>query len=99
MWSLKFNQREFGLGDEQKEREIDFGRRHSVDTRSLRDCHLLVNELKSRLNNFDIREEVGINRAIWKETEKSIILKVIIAGKLQESIKLPVSLTVFFLLF
>lgn len=80
VWSLKHNQREFGLSDEQKRREVTFSKRHSVDTRSLRDCHLLVNELTRRLANFDIKEQVGVNRAVWKENEKSIILKVVIAG-------------------
>lgn len=80
IWSLKYNQREFGNSPEQKRREREFGSRHSVDIRSLRECHLLVAELRDRLLRLNIDEQTGIDRVIWKDYERSVILKVVIAG-------------------
>lgn len=80
VWSLKHNQREFGSSPEQKQREKEFGTRHSVDVRSLRECHLLVEEIRERLQRLGIEERVGVDRVIWKDYERSVILKVVIAG-------------------
>lgn len=82
IWSLKHNQRKFGAGPEQKKREKEFGIRHSVDIRSLHDCYLLVEELRSRLYRLNIEEPTGVDRVIWRDYERSIILKVVIAGTL-----------------
>lgn len=80
MWSFKHNQKEFGPNEEQKRNERQFGFKHSVDIRSLHDCHLLVTELKNRLSKLGIVEPTGVNRVIWSEQERTIILKVIIGG-------------------
>lgn len=78
VWLVKHNQREFGDGAEQKLEEKRFCERHFVEIRALQDCYLLVQELKKRLDNLGIKEMTG--RELWSESERSLILKVVVAG-------------------
>ncbi len=63
----------------------------------------LIAEITMRLERLGVKERMGVNRAKWSAAEKSIILKVVIAGihifidipDIQHSIKI---LFVFFLL-
>lgn len=80
IWRLKYNQKEFGKSKEQRKAEQDFCNRHYLDVRSLCECHQLVEELSQRLDKLGIREMAGVDRVRWTEQEKSIILKVVIAG-------------------
>lgn len=79
-WTLKYNQKVFGKSKEQQKIERDFCRKHFLDVRSLHECHQLVQELKQRLEHLGIYELAGIERLRWTEQEKSIILKMVIAG-------------------
>lgn len=81
IWTLKYNQREFGANrSEQLRLEREFCREHYLDIRSMNECHQLVQELTQRLDKLGIREDQGIDRVKWTDQEKAIILKVIIAG-------------------
>lgn len=80
VWSQKYNQREFSSDADRKIAEQQFGRRHAVDIRSMTEFNLLVAELTRRLNNLNIKEQVASERVIWKQHERSLVLKVIIAG-------------------
>lgn len=80
IWTLKHNQREFGKRQEQQRQQKEFCKRHYLDVRSLSECHQLVQELTRRLDKLGIREATGVNGIRWTEQEKSIILKVVIAG-------------------
>lgn len=81
VWSIKHNQKDFGnTKAEQRHAEKIFGEKHSIEIRSLYDCHLLVQELKERLTNLGIEEPTGVNRVVWSEQQKTIILKVVIGG-------------------
>lgn len=80
IWSLKHHQREFGMTDEQSQREREFCQKHHLNSRSLQECHLLVQELKSRLLGMGIRDLPGPNQIQWNETQKVIILKMVICG-------------------
>lgn len=82
-WVQKHNKSEFGVGSQKKERENLFAREHSLDLRSLNDCHLLVMEIKDRLFRLGLKELINTKKVVWQSCEKSIILKVVIAGELQ----------------
>lgn len=79
-WTLKYNQKEFGKSKEQQKAEREFCNRHYLDVRSLHECHQLVQELTKRLEKLGIYELAGNDRLRWTEEEKSIILKMVIAG-------------------
>lgn len=80
IWTLKYNQKIFGRSKEQQKAEQDFCRKHYLDIRSINECHQLVRELTLRLDKLGIYETCGPNRVHWTDQEKSIILKVVIAG-------------------
>lgn len=80
IWRLKYNQKEFGKRQDQQRAEQDFCKKHCLDMRSMHECHNLVEEVTNRLGKLGIQEVTGINRVRWTEQEKSIILKVVIAG-------------------
>lgn len=80
IWHLKHTQKEFGRGRHQRQAELDFCKRHYLDVRSLNECHSLVQELTKRAEGFGMKEITGLKRIRWTEQEKSIILKVVIAG-------------------
>lgn len=81
LWSCKHNQNDFGSTAAQKKvAEKAFGQKHSIEIRSLYDCHLLVQDLKNRLTGLGIEEPTGVNRVIWTDEQKTIIMKVVIGG-------------------
>lgn len=80
VWSLKYNQKEFGYSKEQLKAERDFCSKHHLDVRSLHECHSLVKELTQRLGKLGFYEAAGLHRMHWDDQEKSTILKVVIAG-------------------
>lgn len=80
IWALKHSQKEFGRRQHQQAAEREFCTRHYLDVRSLNECHSLVQELTRRLEAFGMQELTGVNRVRWTEQEKSIILKLVIAG-------------------
>lgn len=79
-WTMKHHQKEFGLSDGQSQRETQFCRKHHLNSRSLQECHLMVQELKNRLFKVGIHESNGPNRIQWNDTQKVIILKAVISG-------------------
>lgn len=80
IWALKHHQREFGPTDEQRQREREFCHKHHLNSRALQECHLLVQELKSRLFKMGIRNLSGPNQIQWNDTQKVIVLKMVISG-------------------
>lgn len=62
------------------ETEKMFGRRYHINIRAITEVSYLVDELTNRLANVGIKERTGVHRATWTDREKSIILKIIIAG-------------------
>lgn len=81
IWKMKYNQREFGASrTEQLRLEREFCHKHNLDMRSLNECHSLVQELTQRLDKLGIREHQGVDKIRWTDSEKAIILKVVIAG-------------------
>lgn len=55
--------------------------RYYLNEKSLIEMSLLINEITIRLERLGIKESTGVNRAKWDAAERSIILKVAIAGK------------------
>lgn len=81
VWAFKHHQKDFGnTQEEQRQAQKAFGLKHSIEIRSLHECHLLVQELKQRLGNLGIEEPTGVNRVAWSDQQKTIILKVVIGG-------------------
>ncbi|KAJ6634101.1 putative ATP-dependent RNA helicase spindle-E, partial [Pseudolycoriella hygida] len=54
--------------------------RYFLNEKSLMEMTNLIDELTERLSRLGIKERSGANRATWSHAEKSIILKVVIAG-------------------
>lgn len=80
IWTTKYHQRVFGERKDQQKAEKDFCNKHCLDVRSLHECHHLVQELTRRLEKLGIQAMGGVERVTWTEQEKTIILKVVIAG-------------------
>ncbi|KAM7362904.1 tudor domain containing 9 protein spindle E [Cochliomyia hominivorax] len=66
------------LGQEEGERA--WAKRFFINLRSIKEMHLLVQELKDRLSSLNFREQTTYQRVHWIDREKTIILKIIIAG-------------------
>ncbi|XP_003705228.2 tudor domain containing 9 protein spindle E isoform X1 [Megachile rotundata] len=54
--------------------------RNFVQIRVLREVKALVTELTSRLEKLGVQESAGVNKVVWKETERPYVLKIAIAG-------------------
>ncbi|XP_076283323.1 tudor domain containing 9 protein spindle E isoform X2 [Lasioglossum baleicum] len=54
--------------------------RNFVQIRVLREVKALITELTRRLERLGIKESEGVNKVIWKEDERPIVLKFVIAG-------------------
>lgn len=63
-----------------RRREREFCRKHHLDSRSLQECHLLKQELQERLLKLGLQEIQGVHRMHWTDSQKIIILKVVISG-------------------
>lgn len=60
----------------------NWAERYFLSEKSLIEMTMLIDEITQRLDHLGIRERTGVNRAKWSEAEKTIILKVVIAGKI-----------------
>lgn len=60
--------------------EYMWANQNYINIRSIREMHLLVKDIKDRLNGFGIKQNHSTQFSQWEEWEKAIILKVIIAG-------------------
>uniref|UniRef100_A0A1A9UTM0 Probable ATP-dependent RNA helicase spindle-E n=1 Tax=Glossina austeni TaxID=7395 RepID=A0A1A9UTM0_GLOAU len=60
--------------------ENDWAQRFFINLRSIKEMHLLVQEIRARLISFNIKEQTSYQRVHWMEREKPIVLKIIIAG-------------------
>ncbi|XP_043265220.1 probable ATP-dependent RNA helicase spindle-E isoform X2 [Colletes gigas] len=60
--------------------EKKWATKNFLQIRVLREIKALVSELTSRLERLGIRESAGVNKVVWKETERSVVLKIAIAG-------------------
>ncbi|KAG4067051.1 hypothetical protein HA402_000042 [Bradysia odoriphaga] len=63
-----------------KEEIKNWADRYYLNERSLSEMSDLIKEIKERLDRFGIKDNEDTNRTNWTATEKSIILKVVIAG-------------------
>lgn len=59
--------------------------RYFLNEKSLIEMHDLISEIKERLDKLGIREPEGVHRAKWSHAERSIIMKVAIAGMLNQN--------------
>lgn len=76
VWVVMKEQNSF----EDAESESCWAQRYYINTRSMKEMFILVNELKDRLLRIGIKETTGYDRINWLENEKSIILKIVISG-------------------
>lgn len=60
---------------------MQWGRNYGLNIKSLKEMSNLVTELTSRLDRLRISEIRGVYRVNWNNSEKSVILKCVIAGK------------------
>ncbi|XP_037027912.1 probable ATP-dependent RNA helicase spindle-E [Bradysia coprophila] len=64
-----------------KQQEIkNWADRYYLNERSLSEMSDLIKDIKERLDRFGIKDNEETNRTNWTSTEKSLILKVVIAG-------------------
>ncbi|XP_065082926.1 probable ATP-dependent RNA helicase spindle-E [Ochlerotatus camptorhynchus] len=66
-------------------------RRMSLDLKCLMDMAELIRELKDRLNKIGMKEISGPGRVVWSSREKTVILKVIMAGAFYPNYYVPMS--------
>lgn len=66
-------------------------RRMSLDLKCLIDMAELIREIKDRLNKAALKEVSGPNRVVWSSREKTVILKVIMAGAFYPNYYVPMS--------
>lgn len=85
-WAYAHSRSQFGVATNHKERErMKDAERHwahkfCLDIDALQECHTQINEIKYRLERINIKSEQGVNAVQWNDNEKSVILKVVIAG-------------------
>lgn len=60
--------------------------RYYLSRRSLLEMTELIKEITGRLDRLGIRERTGVNRTTWSPAEKSMILKVVIAGNIGDTL-------------
>ncbi|XP_076656930.1 tudor domain containing 9 protein spindle E isoform X2 [Halictus rubicundus] len=60
--------------------EKSWATRNFVQIRVLREVKALITELTKRLEALGIKESEGVNKVVWKEAERPIVLKFVIAG-------------------
>lgn len=62
------------------EGEHTWAKRYFINLRSIKEMHLLVQELKERLTGMNFKEQTTYQRVHWMDREQTIVLKIIIAG-------------------
>uniref|UniRef100_A0A1A9WJJ3 Probable ATP-dependent RNA helicase spindle-E n=1 Tax=Glossina brevipalpis TaxID=37001 RepID=A0A1A9WJJ3_9MUSC len=60
--------------------EANWANRFFINLRSIKEMHLLVQEIRARLMSYNLKEQTSYQRVHWMEREKTIVLKIIIAG-------------------
>lgn len=66
-------------------------RRMSLDMKCLMDMAELIREVTDRLNRIGLKTVSGPNRVVWNAREKTVILKVIMAGAFYPNFFVPMS--------
>lgn len=91
VWRQMHKDRSFGESNTRNElvdlrkAENVWGDRFGLDITALYECDQYVKELKKRLERLGIMQQTGPNAVKWTVNDKSIILKVVIAGKTESS--------------
>ncbi|XP_075146643.1 tudor domain containing 9 protein spindle E [Haematobia irritans] len=62
------------------EAQSAWANRYYINLRSIKEMHLLIQELKERLNSYNFKVQNSYQRVHWIDREKTIILKIVIAG-------------------
>uniref|UniRef100_A0A1I8NW04 Probable ATP-dependent RNA helicase spindle-E n=1 Tax=Stomoxys calcitrans TaxID=35570 RepID=A0A1I8NW04_STOCA len=63
-----------------EEGEYAWANRFYINLRSIKEMHLLIQELKERFNAYNFKVNNTHQRVLWLDREKTIILKIVIAG-------------------
>lgn len=85
-WLYSHSNAFFGTAKNRNERERmkraerEWANKFCLDVDALQECHVQINEIKCRLERMNIKSGQGVNSIQWDDNEKSIILKVVIAG-------------------
>lgn len=88
VWSQLHNQKKFGTTDTKENQqkmirsELEWADKFGIELAALYECQQQIKELEIRLERLKITEPTGVNKVRWSNSEKSIILKVVIAGKI-----------------
>lgn len=69
-----------GERERMKSAEREWAHKFCLDVDALQECHVKIHEIKCRLERMNIKCGQGVNSIQWDDNEKSIILKVVIAG-------------------
>ncbi|XP_053680690.1 probable ATP-dependent RNA helicase spindle-E [Anopheles nili] len=71
---------------------VSWCQRYHLDLKSLSEMAELVQEIKMRLAKLNIRSMTGAKRVNWTRREKSVVLKVVMAGAFYPHYFIPVSM-------
>lgn len=63
-----------------RRQEIEWAEKHCIDLAAMFECKQLVKELGMRLKRLGVIVEHGAKHAQWRQSEKALILKTVIAG-------------------
>ncbi|XP_052863697.1 probable ATP-dependent RNA helicase spindle-E [Anopheles cruzii] len=63
--------------------------RNGLELKSLSEMAELVREIQHRLSVSNVKEVTGVNRVIWSQGEKGLILKVVMAGAFYPNFFIP----------
>lgn len=86
VWSSYHNQRKFGTDDTKEnyeammKNEKFWGEKYFIDISAMYECEQQIREINKRLEGLNIKPMVGMNRSGWTNSEKAIILKIVITG-------------------
>lgn len=76
-WNTRHEQGQFRTDPKSEKSWCD---RFQLEIKNLHDMKELIREIENRLEGFNMRETVGVNRVLWTEKEKPIIIKFCIAA-------------------
>jgi len=60
--------------------EKSWGKRYFIQLKTMREVHILVEDLTLRLKRLGIAATAGHRRVVWSDSEKPLVLKITIAG-------------------
>lgn len=88
VWAKLHNQKKFGTDDTRENLEKKriserlWADKYCIELTALYECQQQIVEIQRRLDRLGIKQPTGVNQVMWTNNEKSVILKIVIAGNM-----------------